>query len=108
MSTSTYVPVTCASCRLPILDPVFTWTGTGMYHDRCVPKGNVMLAPSTLQPGEIIGWQWRRAGEPWPEKLLNYEPALTAPDTEKRAVYAGPVVAYGVGIPQPGQESDRG
>jgi hypothetical protein len=45
---------------------------------------------------EVIGWQWRRTGQPWPEKMLSIEPALTAADTEKRAIYAGPTVAYGV------------
>ena len=70
----------CTDCGKPVL-----W---GTWPPHCGERA--------VARGELIGWQWRRAGEPWPEKMLNFEPALTAPDTEKRALYAGPTVAYGV------------
>jgi hypothetical protein len=72
-----------------------------------MPKGGGASpagVPTCEAPSEIIGWQWRRAGQPWPEKMLSIEPALTAPDTEKRAIYAGPTVAYGVATPVKGQQ----
>jgi hypothetical protein len=89
--------IVCAGCCQSINDASFIWTGAGLYHDRCVPQSNVTPALPALPPGELIGWQWRRTGQPWPEKMLSIEPALTAPETEKRAIYAGPVIPYGVG-----------
>lgn len=58
-------------------------------------------------PVDVIGWQWRRVGQQWPEKLLLIEPALTAPDTEKRALYAGPAIAYGVAVTSQPQEHTK-
>jgi hypothetical protein len=42
-----------------------------------------------------VYWQWRRSAIlAWPDEVLNYEPAVTAPGTEKRALFAGPAIPF--------------
>lgn len=75
--------------------------------DATQPYIDALGAPEQPQaPTEVIGWQWRRTGQQWPEKWLHNEPELTAPDTEKRTIYAGPTVAYGVRVDGEGQPDE--
>lgn len=52
-------------------------------------------APAESAAPEPVYWQWRRTCDAWTTAFtFPTEPAVTAPGTEKRPLYAGPVVGY--------------